>query len=128
MSGAVGFFFEQKTAYEMRISDWSSDVCSSDLAHTLSLGFTVPRNPSRARHERVTELLNGGSALAFRCGYGLLADPRGGVGRRGLQLKARRFEVGEIIQADADYEGDGYWVVNFAQAPIPEDRSTEETP
>src|SRR3546814_6273997 len=32
------FFFKQKTAYEMRISDWSSDVCSSDLlsyaAHT----------------------------------------------------------------------------------------------
>src|SRR3546814_18676094 len=30
---AVGwfFFFKQKTAYEMRISDWSSDVCSSDL-------------------------------------------------------------------------------------------------
>src|SRR3546814_12187930 len=27
------FFFKQKTAYEMRISDWSSDVCSSDLAH-----------------------------------------------------------------------------------------------
>src|SRR3546814_6627009 len=25
------FFFKQKTAYEMRISDWSSDVCSSDL-------------------------------------------------------------------------------------------------
>src|SRR3546814_4479792 len=36
-SGVVGsvlgcvFFFKQKTAYEMRISDWSSDVCSSDL-------------------------------------------------------------------------------------------------
>src|SRR3546814_6614845 len=27
----VCFFFKQKTAYEMRISDWSSDVCSSDL-------------------------------------------------------------------------------------------------
>src|SRR3546814_5929163 len=27
------FFFKQKTAYEMRISDWSSDVCSSDLMH-----------------------------------------------------------------------------------------------
>src|SRR3546814_4016512 len=26
------FFFKQKTAYEMRISDWSADVCSSDLA------------------------------------------------------------------------------------------------
>src|SRR3546814_3315334 len=28
------FFFKQKTAYEMRISDWSSDVCSSDLELT----------------------------------------------------------------------------------------------
>src|SRR3546814_2799036 len=30
----VVFFFKQKTAYEMRISDWSSDVCSSDLNAT----------------------------------------------------------------------------------------------
>src|SRR3546814_4448022 len=30
------FFFKQKTAYEMRISDWSSDVCSSDL-HAVAL-------------------------------------------------------------------------------------------
>src|SRR3546814_1080667 len=29
------FFFKQKTAYEMRISDWSSDVCSSDLPFVL---------------------------------------------------------------------------------------------
>src|SRR3546814_3017172 len=29
------FFFKQKTAYEMRISDWSSDVCSSDLRFEL---------------------------------------------------------------------------------------------
>src|SRR3546814_13177102 len=29
------FFFKQKTAYEMRISDWSSDVCSSDLTHRM---------------------------------------------------------------------------------------------
>src|SRR3546814_10726425 len=45
----VFFFFKQKTAYEMRISDWSSDVCSSDLVtiaeavkaagyHTLHIG------------------------------------------------------------------------------------------
>src|SRR3546814_19463817 len=31
------FFFKQKTAYEMRISDWSSDVCSSDLLAALAL-------------------------------------------------------------------------------------------
>src|SRR3546814_7176500 len=32
LSSTLFFFFKQKTAYEMRISDWSSDVCSSDLA------------------------------------------------------------------------------------------------
>src|SRR3546814_8329817 len=32
------FFFKQKTAYEMRISDWSSDVCSSDLSHSDHFG------------------------------------------------------------------------------------------
>src|SRR3546814_4845567 len=31
------FFFKQKTAYEMRISDWSSDVCSSDLEDRLGV-------------------------------------------------------------------------------------------
>src|SRR3546814_7424253 len=33
------FFFKQKTAYEMRISDWSSDVCSSDLTWGGMLAF-----------------------------------------------------------------------------------------
>src|SRR3546814_5069122 len=34
------FFFKQKTAYEMRISDWSSDVCSSDLLGIIEkMGF-----------------------------------------------------------------------------------------
>src|SRR3546814_17890126 len=35
------FFFKQKTAYEMRISDWSSDVCSSDLTYTGSGGVSI---------------------------------------------------------------------------------------
>src|SRR3546814_3247279 len=33
----VFFFFKQKTAYELRISDWSSDVCSSDLVAPVGL-------------------------------------------------------------------------------------------
>src|SRR3546814_5591071 len=36
------FFFKQKTAYEMRISDWSSDVCSSDLFLDLLAGAAAP--------------------------------------------------------------------------------------
>src|SRR3546814_7478032 len=35
------FFFKQKTAYDMRISDWSSDVCSSDLEVLLSIEQAV---------------------------------------------------------------------------------------
>src|SRR3546814_3366572 len=48
------FFFKQKTAYEMRISDWSSDVCSSDLEAQHNLGYLyerghgVGRNPAEA--------------------------------------------------------------------------------
>src|SRR3546814_4193872 len=42
------FFFKQKTAYEMRISDWSSDVCSSDLVdvdHARAKGIRVTNTP-----------------------------------------------------------------------------------
>src|SRR3546814_20511913 len=48
------FFFKQKTAYEMRISDWSSDVCSSDLAWLAELGNPYRRigaDPGRAAVE-----------------------------------------------------------------------------
>src|SRR3546814_3598986 len=49
----VFFFFKQKTAYEMRISDWSSDVCSSDLLRKAQLvGIANHRNdqPLRGRY------------------------------------------------------------------------------
>src|SRR3546814_7125624 len=66
------FFFKQKTAYEMRISDWSSDVCSSDLferwLRTSAGAFLKPlagsrclaniliRTPSRIRrHCRISQ-------------------------------------------------------------------------
>src|SRR3546814_1749882 len=38
---AYFFFFKQKTAYEMRISDWSSDVCSSDLCGSADLAYAT---------------------------------------------------------------------------------------
>src|SRR3546814_3502420 len=42
------FFFKQKTAYEMRISDWSSDVCSSDLlADTIRSTISVRKLVNR---------------------------------------------------------------------------------
>src|SRR3546814_386383 len=49
------FFFKKKTAYDMRISDWSSDVCSSDLAinsHNSPLACTV-KSHKEARYHRL---------------------------------------------------------------------------
>src|SRR3546814_3957883 len=46
------FFFKQKTAYELRISDWSSDVCSSDLFDRIEIeGATFETIVSRAAVE-----------------------------------------------------------------------------
>src|SRR3546814_5498257 len=47
------FFFKQKTAYEMRISDWSSDVCSSDLIAPFAQA--VPEEPFT--HEKLSPVL-----------------------------------------------------------------------
>src|SRR3546814_4548197 len=57
MSSCTMFlFFKQKTAYERRISDWSSDVCSSDLGHGR------PRDERRRRIHRDHRAGEGGAA------------------------------------------------------------------
>src|SRR3546814_6616150 len=48
------FFFKQKTAYEMRISDWSSDVCSSDLPERSSKDATHEQRHHDAAERRIT--------------------------------------------------------------------------
>src|SRR3546814_10127855 len=45
------FFFKQKTAYEMRISDWSSDVCSSDLLQPRHRDAAGIRRLARREHD-----------------------------------------------------------------------------
>src|SRR3546814_18640163 len=65
----VFFFLKQKTAYEMRISDWSSDVCSSDLISkglcTTSALLAAENSPGRGKAKRdtaTTSLANSGAA------------------------------------------------------------------
>src|SRR3546814_6192503 len=48
--GVVVFFFKQKTAYEMRMSDWSSDVCASDLTGNRQDPGKVFKNKKMAGH------------------------------------------------------------------------------
>src|SRR3546814_15373443 len=77
LSCCIFFFFKQKTAYEMRISDWSSDVCSSDLdggaeasepsaVHKCSLaaGLTVtPSLPRMAASHSAAQARSPGSSI-----------------------------------------------------------------
>src|SRR3546814_8719003 len=93
------FFFKQKTAYEMRNSDWSSDVCSSDLPDGRPRGWDVrrPRGggcalPPRAdgggnRHRPVAPRLPG---LAPDLHGPVLLDGRSGAGPRRVGRSAAR--------------------------------------
>src|SRR3546814_3114509 len=50
------FFFKQKTAYEMRISDWSSDVCSSDLYIAVEPRWAervLSHQPARGKDDKI---------------------------------------------------------------------------
>src|SRR3546814_10623939 len=95
------FFFKQKTAYELRISDWSSDVCSSDLDgcaddHLRGVRTTVDLAGARAeaaaldghRRERTEPDREGREQR--RAGWGGELDaevePPGGSAHRGRQL------------------------------------------
>src|SRR3546814_4958789 len=85
----VMFFFKQKTAYEMRISDWSSDVCSSDLAvysdadakalHVREADEAVHIGPSPAREsyligDKIIAAAKATGAEAVHPGYGFLSE------------------------------------------------------
>src|SRR3546814_6548687 len=86
MSISWFFFFKQKTAYEMRISDWSSDVCSSDLG--------ARRDEAHAgldhREQRGVLLRD---AQAARLGPGELQD----VGDQGEQVLAAAVDVLGVV-------------------------------
>src|SRR3546814_3978531 len=76
------FFFKQKTAYEMRISDWSSDVCSSDLAG-LRLALAALRERDRTGKGQLVK-----SALFESTAY-LMAQHMGGEAITGKEENGR---------------------------------------
>src|SRR3546814_2706692 len=112
-SGFV-FFFKQKTAYEMRISDWSSDVCSSDL---LAGGGGGRRGTGRGEGGRSGDLAGGRTRChprgrAIRCGGAVVGDRHGrrarmdrrNAGRAGLAAVASR-GGNESLHGHADSPG-----------------------
>src|SRR3546814_3998894 len=94
-------FFKQKTAYEMRISDWSSDVCSSDLAGQRQRpgeAGTAAENDLGERLQRrelgdLRHSLQLGRAAGEIEGAAGRDGRRAGCGPRGLDLEHPRGEV-----------------------------------
>src|SRR3546814_18381207 len=85
------FFFKQKTAYEMRISDWSSDVCSSDLRGAPRGGDVPP--PRGGRHTVELERRRYLAAAAAK-GRGVpMID--GSMQSYGLTLRSEERRVGK---------------------------------
>src|SRR3546814_6052108 len=87
------FFFKQKTAYEMRISDWSSDVCSSDLR------AAPRRSPRRASADLLLEARIERAELrqAHLGRVGAAADPallELALGDEALIVVEQRIEIG----------------------------------
>src|SRR3546814_4746960 len=70
------FFFKQKTAYEMRISDWSSDVCSSDLLTCGGSNTVVPRICGAEAAGAAGVAAGGVAAGVSACGAGWLRVTR----------------------------------------------------
>src|SRR3546814_8544749 len=86
------FFFKQKTAYEMRISDWSSDVCSSDLQIDLLTVGVVDQTEARRVHDDLDSLIK-------LCEVLTVADTAAGQ-RRWRQLRGPR--PAQRCRADGD--------------------------
>src|SRR3546814_9067109 len=80
------FFFKQKTAYESRISDWSSDVCSSDLEAAHVARPVGPRHRSQDSRQRRARSRFCGRPRARRQG----ARPEGGRQRQTLRAARTR--------------------------------------
>src|SRR3546814_9778804 len=81
------FFFKQKTAYEMRISDWSSDVCSSDLnaePYMISIENKIPQpmRPHGFRGRIFGVLMERLNRPAYRIAADIVAPPKRSEERR----------------------------------------------
>src|SRR3546814_7515583 len=97
------FFFKQKTAYEMRISDWSSDVCSSDLEHPIGRD---PCRPGQEAHDGKHGDGLAGAGLADN-GQHLAGIDRQGDAVDGTEPAGCRFELdGQIIDLQKRHDQD----------------------
>src|SRR3546814_5951762 len=93
-------FIKEKTAYESRLSDWSSDVCSSDLlVERQTIG--VRAAPDRHQHDIGFERFGVAAGRGLECQHGLLALHRG-LGDLGLELEFHPLFLEDLVRFLAD--------------------------
>src|SRR5881296_4735544 len=97
----VFFFFKQKTAYEMLLCDWSSDVCSSDLLRVIGRPGGVPL-PIRRGIDRVVEATrdNNGLTLVMAFNYGGRDELLEAVRALAVRVQAGELAPAAISEAD----------------------------
>src|SRR3546814_18095305 len=114
---SVFFFFKQKTAYEMRISDWSSDVCSSDLLGGDGLDFVSSAAGAAFDHDgdgvrEATSWAGGGDGILVRDanGDGIANDGgeisfsvAGSTDLEGLRLQYDSNGDGQLSAPDTEF-------------------------
>src|SRR3546814_2605368 len=105
------FFFRQKTAYDVRISDWSSDVCSSDLPpfdEAPTRANSYPGNLPRAIEAAKLDVLTDAIVAAFGVRPRLYRAGRYGIGPATTALLAERgYRLDSSIRSRYDYRHDG---------------------
>src|SRR3546814_1466906 len=94
------FFFKQKTAYDMRISDWSSDMCSADLQERLltDIQHLFAQNPLGPAVWPVDETAFASEVARFSAGFPSAPDP----------AAAMRWVRGAEGVVDIGHAGDGF--------------------
>src|SRR3546814_8636501 len=92
------FFFKQKTAYEMRISDWSSDVCSSDLNRLLGMTETAIRDVAAILARLADGDVSGRIEAAYEGLFGSLRDDTNALAEQLDRIAARLSEASGRVQ------------------------------
>src|SRR3546814_8629999 len=124
------FFFKQKTAYEMRISDWSSDVCSSDLPAlavaasllvAVGLMFRHQLLPDNVPAIRYATVLGEQRSVTLKDGSQVILDTASELlvqyGSRERKLTLHRGRADFSVQHDADAQRP--FVVHAATGTVP---------
>src|SRR3546814_14709733 len=109
-------FFKQKTAYEMRISDWSSDVCSSDLINGRQFDVVVRFQVGTLRYLVLIEVKNRSRKVTAEHIESFVTKARDQNASKTVVVSAAGFQSGAVLVAER--HGVDLFPVTFDESKI----------